>query len=263
MVVEVQEVRAPGSDSPFWFYALLGSIFSAFAIVSLMVRIFDIGLAPVMQQTLNYYRELVHPIAEVLLDGLRWVWPDLILPEWVKDLYAISFVGGAVAGRALLSVGQGSPGRIVGSTLVAIVIGLTFAGLAMVLFWLVQVLLPFFSMGMSGPAFGGNSSRWRRTWGSTLSLWTVLLLVGSVMDMSELGLSGNDGPIVIVAAATLFALVILVALIGLLSSTDHMEFEAGIEPTETLIAKFSSNATILMPMAIFGAVIFFAANSQV
>lgn len=98
-----QDHEQRGSET-FWFYALLGSIFSAFALISLTEKIFDIGLVPVMQEVLDYYRKLVHPPMHWLLERVQWLLPDVQLPAWAKDAYALSFVGGFAGARAFPNV---------------------------------------------------------------------------------------------------------------------------------------------------------------
>jgi hypothetical protein len=93
----------------FWFYALLGSILSALAIISLTQKVLDVGLVPVMQEIVDYYRHTVHPIMHVMLGWVRWLFSDWVLPEWFKDLYALSFLGGFSFARGLRLTFSGQP----------------------------------------------------------------------------------------------------------------------------------------------------------
>lgn len=95
----------------FLFYALLGSIFSAFALVSLTQKAFDIGLVPVMQDILDFYRGLVHPIMDWLLGWVRFFFPHWNIPEELKDWYALSFIGAAAMTRGILWTNEDAPLR--------------------------------------------------------------------------------------------------------------------------------------------------------
>lgn len=170
--------RDQGLSGVVWFYTLFGSVVSALAIISLIVKVLDVGLDPVLEQALKHYRDLVHPITAFLLKGVEWLIPDLRFPDWFKDVYAMSFVGGAVGGRAWLLSDSRTVNRYVGSTLLAILMGLSFVGIGVVLLWFAQIFLgfaqAFFMPSQLQGALGGSvSSRLRRAGGSVLSLWTL------------------------------------------------------------------------------------------
>lgn len=64
MIVKADDAQPRASeviDGSVWFYALLGTVFSAAGIVSLTQKLFNVGLSPVLQQLLDQYRELVRP----------------------------------------------------------------------------------------------------------------------------------------------------------------------------------------------------------
>lgn len=100
-------MRKRGVTDLFWFYGFLGAAFSVAPLVSLAQKMLEIGLAPVMEEIVENYRSLVHPIVHWLLEWttapFTWLLPDWSLqaPDWLKDLYALSFVGGAAGSRAL------------------------------------------------------------------------------------------------------------------------------------------------------------------
>lgn len=88
--------------NPLWLFGLLGSLFTAFAFVNLAHKLFDIGLAPTMQEILDYYRSIVHPVMSWLLGWVAWLFPAWNVPEWLKDLYTLSLVGGASITRTMI-----------------------------------------------------------------------------------------------------------------------------------------------------------------
>lgn len=88
--------------NPLWLYGLLGSLFTAFAFINLAHKLLDVGLVPVMQHVLDYYRGIVHPITGWLLGWVGWLFPSWPMPEWLKDLYTLSLVGGACITRTML-----------------------------------------------------------------------------------------------------------------------------------------------------------------
>jgi len=84
-----------------WFFGLLGAVFSTVALVSLCSKILHIGLVPVAADIIASYRAVVHPVMTVLLGWIHWIRPQWTIPEWLKDAYALSFVGGFGIARGL------------------------------------------------------------------------------------------------------------------------------------------------------------------
>lgn len=131
-----QEAVADGGNL-LWFYALLGSIFSALALISLTQKLFDVGLVPVMQGVLDTYRDAVHPLMSRLLGWVHWIFPDWHIPVWLKDLYSLSFVGGFALARALSMKDGVNP---IAAGLMTLIIGI-FYGITMfgLVVWLAAV----------------------------------------------------------------------------------------------------------------------------
>jgi hypothetical protein len=88
--------------NPLWLFGLLGSLFTAFAFINLAHKFFDIGLTPTLQEVLDYYRSIVHPIMGWLLGWVSWLFPAWHVPEWLKDLYTLSLIGGMSIARTLI-----------------------------------------------------------------------------------------------------------------------------------------------------------------
>lgn len=138
--------------NPMWMFGLLGSLFTAFAFVNLAHKLFDIGLAPTMQEILDYYRSIVHPITGFLLGWIGWLFPAWNVPEWLKDLYTLSLIGGMSITRTVIMlqrefVGEddgGAPlqtwiGATAGAYFVGALTGLT--GMALTVY-----VMPFFAL---------------------------------------------------------------------------------------------------------------------
>lgn len=128
----------------FWFYGLLGSLFSALAIASLAQKLFAFGLEPVMLAVLDHYRALVHPLTEFALSWLHWLAPDWSIPVWIKDLSALSFVGAFTGVRGSLEArrldGLQTPLRAqVGMWMIALIFGAFFIGLQI---WTYFIVIP-------------------------------------------------------------------------------------------------------------------------
>jgi len=71
----------------FWMMAL-SSVGGALSIISLVQRVFRIGLAPFLQSIVDYYRGLLRPIVDPILWFFGWVGATLtaMVPQW---LYAV------------------------------------------------------------------------------------------------------------------------------------------------------------------------------
>jgi hypothetical protein len=91
-----------------WVTALLGGCFTAPAIISLIQHGLQIELNWGFWHFVNFYRSFVTPIVDFIQFPLRQIlawwhiaWP---IPQWLKDLHALSFVGVAVWIRAMSTV---------------------------------------------------------------------------------------------------------------------------------------------------------------
>lgn len=262
-VSEVGDRDGQRSIDAFWFFALLGSVVSAFAIVSLIVKAFAIGLSPIMLETLEYYRSVANFLFGGLLDALRWIMPTLSVPDWLKDVWALSFVGGAVGGRAFLLAEGTTPGRFVAAIACALIAGVTFAGLLVVVLWLAQILNPL----PKGRLAGSPASRMRRVYGVALSIWAILLLTAAILDWRWLQVSLGYTTITSPNATNIVLLLGTITIIPLLLFLNsqirvHEDTVRGIVSDDTFASKFSSNASVLMPLALLGAALFFAINAQ-
>jgi len=98
------------SDYKFWI-ALLGALLSAPAIISLVQKLFKIGLAPIFSGILDYYRNLYYPIVEALqklialipwFDFYALIYSGLMSREVYKDLTALSLVSAVALYRVVM-----------------------------------------------------------------------------------------------------------------------------------------------------------------
>lgn len=72
-------------------YALLGSIVSGGALICLLQKIFGVGLAPVLAESVASFQEIVRFFTEPIMTVLSRIVPFSV-PEWYCDLWVISFV---------------------------------------------------------------------------------------------------------------------------------------------------------------------------
>jgi hypothetical protein len=70
-----------------YWQQLLGGLAGSVSIISLIQKLFAIGLTPLLAKFLDYYRGIFYP----LIDKLLFFVPFHI-PSWYKDLYCLSFV---------------------------------------------------------------------------------------------------------------------------------------------------------------------------
>lgn len=76
-------------------FQILGILVGAASLVSLTQKAFEIGLAPILGDFVSYYRA-ISDFVFATLPGL-WGWE---VPQWLSDIWAISFVGTATIRRA-------------------------------------------------------------------------------------------------------------------------------------------------------------------
>ncbi|MCL6272826.1 hypothetical protein M3P19_02340 [Muricauda sp. 2012CJ35-5] len=79
---------------------ILGITLSASSIVSLIQMGFDIPLALSPEAILNFYRELIQPIFQLLYKPLTWLFNDLTVPNWLMDAQTLSLVISGIYIRA-------------------------------------------------------------------------------------------------------------------------------------------------------------------
>ena len=84
------------SEFSFWF-AVVGGIASAASLISLIHRIFGIGIAPIFQEFIQFYRDLSYYFIDMLAFPLPFH-----LPGWYKDLVGLGMYQSVLIGRAWL-----------------------------------------------------------------------------------------------------------------------------------------------------------------
>ena len=98
--------RAYAAPSVGWAYGTFGAIASGITLTSLIVRYFEIGLAAITREILRRYAEIVHPLMDFLLAWVAWFLPTWVVPDWAKDLLALSLVGAGGVARATYQLRQ-------------------------------------------------------------------------------------------------------------------------------------------------------------
>ncbi|MEX0360040.1 MAG: hypothetical protein AB3N10_03535 [Allomuricauda sp.] len=81
-------------------WSILGIALSASSIASLMQIGFDFKLALSPSEILNFYRDLMHPIFQLLYQPIQWVFGDIKIPNWVIDAQTLSIVVSSIYVRA-------------------------------------------------------------------------------------------------------------------------------------------------------------------
>ena len=88
-------------DGVMW---VLGSLVAAPSMISVVQHAFDIGLQGAFLESVAHYRRLATPVIDLVqlpisallhLIGVSWD-----IPQWCKDLHALSFVGAGIFARA-------------------------------------------------------------------------------------------------------------------------------------------------------------------
>ena len=71
-------------------FRVLALIVGAMSVVSFTLRIVDVGLLPVAQNLVDYYREIAHFVFAKPLELF-----GISIPNYLSDAWALSFVGAA------------------------------------------------------------------------------------------------------------------------------------------------------------------------
>lgn len=99
-----------GSEFRFWTVAL-AALASALPLISLLQKLFSVGLAPFLRDSLTYYRHAVYPLVDTLqaiLANVPWLeFYSLFLHKFVsidayRDLAVLSFLFAGAAFRVIL-----------------------------------------------------------------------------------------------------------------------------------------------------------------
>ncbi len=80
-----------------WFGVLVGAI----SVFSLMQKLYGLGLAPIFEDMLNFYHAVLHPVANAITAGLRWLLSliHVRLPEIPSDVVILWVVIGSAMSR--------------------------------------------------------------------------------------------------------------------------------------------------------------------
>ena len=83
-------------------YAIIGGLVSAGSLISLVQKLFSVGLSPVLYEFVAYYRR----VAYFFVDWMTF-WLPFQVPGWYKDAYIISVVCCATYMRAAVATKGG------------------------------------------------------------------------------------------------------------------------------------------------------------
>jgi|GEM_PF-3204853 len=79
-----------------WAIAILGAIVSTPPVIAFIQKGFHIELHWALSNFVHYYQALFTPIIDAMQwpirNGLKYVGVDIVIPQWIKDVHAISFV---------------------------------------------------------------------------------------------------------------------------------------------------------------------------
>lgn len=84
-----------------WIFGILGTVCTCLALVSLVQHTWDVGLKSTFLVILESYRRVVHPPAGWLLGWPVHWFPNWDPPGWLRDMYALSWLGSAILTPAL------------------------------------------------------------------------------------------------------------------------------------------------------------------
>jgi hypothetical protein len=87
----------------FWFSAF-GTLAGAVSVISLIQKLFNIGLLPILADFIGFYRKLMYPVFDALLFFTAWR-----PPTWYMDLYVLSFVVCIATLRGITSIIRTTP----------------------------------------------------------------------------------------------------------------------------------------------------------
>ena len=69
---------------------VLGIPLRTFALISLTHKVFKIGLAPVLQSFVEFWRHFTEPLSDILKH--LWSLVGITIPQWYSDAYILSFI---------------------------------------------------------------------------------------------------------------------------------------------------------------------------
>jgi hypothetical protein len=88
-----------------WALMVLGALLSASSVISLIQHGFHFQLNWGFDHFVAFYRGMITPVMDVVLWPVQallgWLHVDWIIPQWLKHLWVLSFVGAGIAGRSL------------------------------------------------------------------------------------------------------------------------------------------------------------------
>lgn len=127
---------------------LLGVMLSASALISVLQGAFEIGLAPVLADSVAFYRSIADPLLDVLYVPVQFIAEKLHLhfqpPQWFRDAHIMSMIGAASRARATLAIDDETrTSEIGGMNFVLLAIaGLLGFGLVLVLVIIFHMIFP-------------------------------------------------------------------------------------------------------------------------
>jgi hypothetical protein len=151
-----------------------GILLAAVSLFSLMQKLANFGIAPVLSDMLNFYRAALHPIAERVASGLRWVFTlvSIGLPVLPSDAVIIYILAGSALTRGLILLDYQAKKALVPLNSIRE----TFRNIVFGIFWPLSILLGIyriFTRAADSAAF--------KSWGSEIAkvIATFLILFGT------------------------------------------------------------------------------------
>ncbi|WP_411029073.1 hypothetical protein [Spongiimicrobium sp. 3-5] len=139
-------------------WRFLGVLVTASSIISLIQRGYHVPLALSFADFVNYYRELVRPIFNILNVPVHWIFERFSwsIPPWLQDAQTLAFTATAIYVKAANAIStKGKPLRF--PTLHSKFVVITFGGLTLLgLLWLLMIV---FAM-LIFPVYYINHLRW-------------------------------------------------------------------------------------------------------
>ena len=87
---------------------ILGAIVAAPTLISMIQQILQVGLTWHFAEFVSFYRKLFAPIIDFIQWPLRtvlqWLQFDFAIPQWLKDLQILSFIGAGIGARSEMLV---------------------------------------------------------------------------------------------------------------------------------------------------------------
>lgn len=145
---EASERRTAKADYS-WAAATLGVLLSTSSAISLLQNGLNFDLHWGFSHFVAFYRGIIDPIMDIVLwpiqaisDALGWGW---VIPQWLKDVWTLSFVGASIQVRSHSNQQDLQGGRLA-TTLIPVLFVVIFGALGLGLFTFLFIFSPNWSV---------------------------------------------------------------------------------------------------------------------